>query len=31
MKVVGLEGVKKEMDRITAQAEAYRKGGAMLR
>ena len=30
MKVVGLEGVKKEMDRITAQAEAYRKGGAKV-
>lgn len=30
MKVVGLEGIKKEMDRITAQAEAYRKGGAKV-
>lgn len=30
MKVVGLDGVKREMDRITAQAEAYRKGGAKV-
>ena len=30
MKVIGLEGVKKEMDRITARAEAYRKGGAKV-
>lgn len=30
MKVVGLEGVKREMDRITAQVEAYRKGGAKV-
>lgn len=30
MKVVGLEGIKIEMDRIVAQAEAYRKGGAKV-
>lgn len=30
MKVVGLDGVKREMDRITAHAEAYRKGGAKV-
>ena len=30
MRVVGLEGIKREMDRITAQAEAYRKGGARV-
>lgn len=30
MKVVGLDGVKKEMDRIIAQAKAYRKGGAKV-
>jgi hypothetical protein len=30
MKIVGLDGVKKEMHRITAQGEAYRKGGAKV-
>ena len=30
MKIVGLDGVKKEMDKITAQAETYRKGGAKV-
>ena len=29
-RIVGLESVKKEMNRITAQADAYRKGGAKV-
>lgn len=29
-KIIGLESVKREMNRITAQADAYRKGGAKV-
>ena len=30
MRIVGLDGIKKEIERITAQAEAYRRGGARV-